>query len=271
MNDPSYLDSLESRSIYVIREAAHVHGPRLGLLWSMGKDSTSLVHLARKAFLGDMSLPVIHIDTSFKFREIYEFRARLAERWGLNLVVANNREALDGGMSPDRGRFHCCMALKTEALRQVIQRLGLRALLVGIRRDEHSIRAKERYYSARTRDFSWDLSQPSLEMWAQYHQAPGEEGTHMRVHPLLHWQEVDVWRYVKREDLPQVDLYRARDGRRYRSIGCECCCSSVASEATDVDAIIRELESTRLAERAGRAQDKESEFTMQKLRSLGYM
>ena len=266
----TYLDELESRSIYVIREAAHAYGDKLALLWSMGKDSTTLLHLARKAFLGELPLRVIHIDTSFKFPEIYAFRARLAEAWRLRLEVAANDAALADGMSPKRGRHRCCTALKTEALAQRVERLGLRALLVGIRRDEHAIRAKERYFSPRGADGSWDVAEAALEMWGEPHRV-ADDTTHCRVHPLLHWREVDVWRYIQREGLPLLELYRASDGRRYRSVGCACCCDAVASEAADVDAIIAEIEQTRVGERSGRAQDKESEFMMQKLRSLGYM
>lgn len=266
-----WLDALESRSIYLIREAAHCYGQDLALLWSMGKDSTVMLHLARKAFLGELPLRVIHIDTSFKFPEIYTFRDRVAQDWGLNLQIVRNESALAEGMSPARGRFACCTALKTDALRDAVAALGLRALLVGIRRDEHGIRAKERYFSRREADGTWNLADASLEMWAEYYRVSHEDGTHCRVHPLLHWREVDVWRYVARERLPMVDLYRARDGARYRSIGCACCCAAVPSDAADIDAIVAELESTRVAERAGRAQDKEGEFMMQKLRSLGYM
>jgi len=271
MAHDAYLDDLESRSIYIIREAFREFGSGLALLWSMGKDSTALAHLVRKAFLDEVPLAVVHLDTSFKFKEIYEFRERYAKLWRLNLVVVRNEEALARGMAPDEGRFDCCMALKTEALRSVIAARGLKALLLAIRRDEHSIRAKERYFSVRDGSFAWDYRNQPIELWAQYHSAGGEEGSHLRVHPMLHWQELDIWRYIKREKLAVVDLYFAKGGRRYRSIGCECCCQAVESRAGTVEKIIRELEQTREAERSGRAQDKEKEYMMQKLRSLGYM
>jgi len=271
MNSDSYLNDLESRSIYIIREAYWEYRDNLAILWSMGKDSTTLVHLARKAFFGNTLIPVMHIDTTFKFKEIYEFRDRYAKRWNLNLIIAKNDTALKKDMSPDKGRFLCCTALKTEALKQALGRYGFKALLVGIRRDEHAIRAKERYFSLRDREFRWDYQSQPLELWAEYYKTQGETGTHFRIHPLLHWREIDIWRYIKRERLPVVDLYFAKNGRRYRSIGCECCCQPVESQADTIDKIIDEIRNTQVTERSGRAQDKEKEYMMQKLRSLGYM
>lgn len=271
MNSGSYLDELESRSIYIIREAFHLYKDRLAILWSMGKDSTMLVHLARKAFLGDVRIPVIHIDTSFKFKEIYDFRDTYAAQWALNLMVAGNNAALEQGMSPEKGRFRCCSALKTEALQRLLKEYDFKALLLAIRRDEHSIRAKERYFSVRTETFQWDYQHQPLELWAEYFKTEAGTGTHFRIHPLLHWREIDVWRYIRRERLPVVPLYYARNGKRYRSIGCACCCRPIPSSASTIDAIIKELETTRIAERSGRAQDKEKEYMMQKLRALGYM
>jgi sulfate adenylyltransferase subunit 2 len=266
-----HLTELESRSIRVIREAYYEYREGLGILWSMGKDSTTLVHLARKSFLGTLPVPVIHLDTSFKFREIYEFRGRLAEKWRLNLIIGKNEPALRKGIYPGNDKFACCTALKTEALKQVISRYKLKALLVAIRRDEHSIRAKERYFSVRDEEFKWDYRGQSLELWSAYYKTDGKTGEHFRIHPLLHWREVDVWKYIRQERLPVVSLYVAKGYRRYRSIGCECCCLPVASSADTIAAIIDELERTTVPERAGRAQDKEKEFMMQKLRSLGYM
>jgi len=272
MNADKYLDELESRSIYIIREAYHEYGGRLGILWSMGKDSTVLVHLARKAFIGRIPCPVIHLDTSFKFREIYEFRGEYSKKWNLPLIVGMNSEVLrDGGVSPEKNRFECCTALKTEALKQILLEHKLKALLVAIRRDEHSIRAKERYFSPRDREFNWDYRHQPLELWAEYYKTEGMDGVHFRVHPLLHWQEIDVWRYIRRENIPVVSLYLAKDRKRYRSIGCACCCSPVDSRADSVNKIIRELEVSKVSERSGRVQDKEREYMMQKLRSLGYM
>ncbi|KPK98812.1 MAG: sulfate adenylyltransferase [Omnitrophica WOR_2 bacterium SM23_72] len=271
MNKDSYLNELESKSIYIIREAYREHKDRLAVLWSMGKDSTTLVHLVRKAFLDKVPIPVVHIDTSFKFKQIYKFRDRYIKEWKLKLIMAKNKGALEQRMSPEKGRFNCCNALKTEALKQLIEKQGLKALLVAIRRDEHALRAKERYFSVRDEDFIWDYQNQPLELWTEYYKTQAQAGSHLRIHPLLHWQEIDIWRYIKKEKLPVVNLYFAKKNKRYRSIGCACCCQPVESCANSIDKIIQELKSTRISERSGRAQDKEREYMMQKLRSLGYM
>jgi len=263
------LSRLEHRSVYVIREA-YAHFRRVALLWSIGKDSTTLLWLVRKAFLGHVPFPVLHIDTGYKFPEIYAFRDEQARRWNLDLHVVRNERALAAGMGPSTEKLACCTALKTEALRQAIARYGFKALLLGIRRDEHGIRAKERYFSPRDERFQWDYRHQPPELWDQF-KSRAEDDSHVRVHPLLHWREVDVWDYVRRENLPVVSLYFARDGRRYRSIGCAPCCAAVPSQAETIDEIVAELRTTRTAERSGRAQDKESAQTMQKLRALGYM
>ncbi len=264
-----HLSQFESESIYVIREAYHRYD-RLAVLWSMGKDSTTLLWLCRKAFLGRIPFPVIHIDTSYKLPEIYEFRERLREKWQLNLVVKRNEEALGDGMHPENpDRLACCHALKTTALKLAIEELELKAVLLGIRRDEHGIRAKERYFSPRTVDFAWNVGDQPPELWDLY--ASGDKAAHDRIHPLLHATELDVWRYIQREQLPVNPLYFSRDGQRYRSIGCAPCCQTIASEAGNVAEIISELETVNSSERAGRVQDKEVAYAMQKLRSLGYM
>jgi len=263
------LDRLEANSIYIIREAQYQF-KNIALLWSIGKDSTTLLWLCRKAFFGKLPFPVVHIDTGCKFEEIYKFRDEHIKKWGLDLIVVRNEEAIARGVSPEDGKFECCNALKTVALQQAIVKHGFDALIVGIRRDEHGIRAKERLFSPRNLNFQWDYKNQPLELWEQYasHQ---EDTRHIRVHPLLGWTEVDVWRYVQRENMPVTDLYFARDGERYRSIGCQTCCLPVSSEASNVDEIVAELKTTKASERSGRAQDKESEFIMQQLRTLGYM
>jgi sulfate adenylyltransferase subunit 2 len=151
-----------------------------------------------------------------------------------------------------------------------IAKYGFKALLLGIRRDEHGIRAKERYFSPRNEQFQWDYENQPPELWDQY-KSKAEDEEHIRVHPLLHWTELNIWEYVKRENLPITDLYFAKNGKRFRSIGCVPCCAPVESEADTIDKIIEELKTTTTSERAGRAQDKESVTTMQKLRALGYM
>ncbi|MBT0663024.1 sulfate adenylyltransferase subunit 2 [Geobacter pelophilus] len=266
-----YLDALESKSICVIREAYQKFRERTAMLWSVGKDSTTLLCLVRKAFFGEIPFPVIHIDTGYKFPEMYEFRDRLAREWGFKVLVARNEEQLECGMGPGKGaKLDCCTALKTNALKYLIDQEGLQAILLGIRRDEHGIRAKERYFSPRDAQFQWDYENQPAELWDQYNSFL-KDNEHYRIHPILHFTELDIWRYVKRENLPLVDLYRSFNGRRYRSIGCFPCCSPVPSSAFTVDEIIAELQSTTESERAGRAQDKENLYTMQKLRSLGYM
>jgi len=265
-----YLDDLESRSIYIIREAYH-RFRRMALLWSVGKDSTTLLCLCRKAFLGQVPFPVIHIDTGYKFPEMYRFRDEYAEQWGLDLIVGTNREAREAGMGPTKGaKLDCCTALKTEALKQVLREHKLEAILLGIRRDEHGIRAKERYFSPRNESFQWDYQNQPAELWDQY-KSLSDDREHFRIHPLLHMTELDVWRYVQREALPVTELYFARNGKRYRSIGCATCCSPVESEASTVAEIIAEVAASKVSERSGRAQDKEDAYTMQKLRALGYM
>lgn len=264
-----HLDELENRSIYIIREAYHEFG-KVAMLWSIGKDSTALLWLCRKAFLGKIPFPILHIDTGYKFKEIYQFRDKWAKEWNLHLVVGRNEEAIKEGMGPEKGKFQCCNLLKTEALKMAIAQYGFKALLLGIRRDEHGIRAKERYFSPRDEKFQWDYRHQPAELWDQY-KSKADDRTHIRVHPLLHWRELDVWEYVKREGIPVVELYFAREGKRYRSIGCHTCCNPVPSSASTVEEIVEELKTTKMAERAGRAQDKEDTYTMQKLRALGYM
>lgn len=264
-----YLQELENESLYIIREAYN-RFRRIGFLWSMGKDSTTLLWLSRKAFFGKLPFPVIHIDTGYKFPEIYEFRERYVREWGLNLIVSKNSEALKGGIGPLNGRFKCCQALKTEALKLTLREHRFTALLLAIRRDEHGIRAKERYFSPRNVDFRWNYRDQPAELWNLYG-TKAEEGGHLRIHPMLHWREIDIWRYIAREKLPVISLYFAREGRRYRSIGCQPCCVPVSSRADNIRKIIKELQVTEEAERGGRVQDKEKAYMMQKLRSLGYM
>ena len=265
----NYLDELENKSIYIIRKA-YARFRNIALCWSVGKDSTSLLWIARKAFFGKIPFPVIHIDTGFKFKEIYQFRDEMVKRWGLNLIISENESAKKENVNPQIGKFECCNALKTEPLKRDIKKYNLKGLLLAIRRDEHGIRAKERCFSPRAEDFTWDYRNQPPEIWDLYKSQSPQEG-HLRIHPLLRWREVDIWRYIKKEKIPVVELYFAKNHKRYRSIGCACCCSPVDSNANSIGKIIRELEATKETERSGRAQDKEDYYTMQKLRSLGYM
>ncbi|MEV1156002.1 sulfate adenylyltransferase subunit CysD [Micromonospora chokoriensis] len=244
---------------------------RPAVLWSMGKDSTSLLWAIRKAFFGEVPFPVIHIDTSYKFPEMYAFRERLTAEWQLDLRVHRNEAALAAGMGPTRGsKLECCTALKTDALKQAIAAGGYDAVIAGIRSDEHGVRAKERIFSPRDASFSWNYHNQPSEFW-DLHEASADDSGHVRVHPMLRWREVDIWEYVEAENIPVPSLYFAEQGRRYRSIGCACCCSSVPSKARTLVDVVLEVRTARDGERAGRAQDKEDAAAMQKLRALGYM
>ncbi len=186
------------------------------------------------------------------------------------MIVAKNDEALKSEVSPEKDRFECCTQLKTQALKNLLEKEKFDALILAIRRDEHGIRAKERYYSPRDDHFKWDYKNQPAEMWDLYVK-PSEDFSHMRVHPILHWSELNVWQYVQQEDLPVNPLYFAEDGKRYRSLGCQPCTVPISSNAKTIGEIVEELETSKTAERAGRAQDKEKAYMMQKLRALGYM
>ena len=264
-----YISKLENQSIFIIREA-YSQFRKVAMLWSIGKDSTTLLWLTRKAFFGKIPFPIMHLDTGYKFKEIYTFRDKYAKDWNFNLIVAKNQEAMDKGVCPEKGKFQCCTELKTNALKKAITKYGFKALYLAIRRDEHGIRAKERIFSPRDIDFEWNYLEQPPELWDQYKTKATEE-EHLRIHPLLGWRELDVWEYIRREGIPIVSLYFSKDGKRYRSIGCECCCSPIDSNADTIDKIVEELKTSKISERSGRAQDKESDYMMQKLRSLGYM
>src|SRR3989344_720733 len=265
-----HLDELENKSIYIIREA-YYQFKNIAALWSIGKDSTTLVWLCRKAFFGKVPFPLVHIDTGHKFPEMYTFRDKYSKEWNIPLIIGKNEEALKKGIicKPEDTK-ECSKELKTKGLQMTIKNHGFKALLLGIRRDEHGIRAKERYFSPRDESFKWDYKNQPPELWDQY-KSNSDDKTHMRIHPLLHWTELDIWEYIKRENIPINELYFAKNGKRYRSLGCMPITKPIDSTATTVDAIIAELKTTKTAERAGRSQDKETAYAMQKLRSLGYM
>jgi len=280
------LRELENKSIFIIREALKKF-KNPAILWSIGKDSTTLLWLCRKALPMGAKLNVIHVDTGCKFREIYEFRSRYTKEWNLNLTVAKNEEGIKN-FSPEKSHFECCNARKTEALKQFVKKNNIDALLLGIRRDEHGLRNKERIMSPRDKDFRWRFAREKtateegdspfesmqdieLDGWNIFATDFGAEADHVRVHPIINWTEQDIWDYIQKEGIPVVDLYFAKNGKRYRSIGCECCCSPVDSDANTVNKIVEELRTTNIKERSGRAQDKEETYIMQKLRSLGYM
>ena len=263
------LSKLENESIFIIREA-YYQFRKVAMLWSIGKDSTTLLWLVRKAFYGNIPFPVLHLDTGYKFGEIYTFRDKFAKEWGLNLTVHKNESALRRGVGPHTAKLECCTELKTNALKDAIEKYKFKALYLGIRRDEHGIRAKERIFSPRDEDFEWNYKNQPPELWDQY-KTKAKDEEHLRIHPLLGWTELDIWEYIRRENIPIVELYFAKEGKRYRSIGCHTCCDPVTSEADTIDKIVEEIKNTNVSERSGRAQDKESAYMMQKLRSLGYM
>ncbi len=257
------LNKIEEKSIFILREA-NSRFKKLAALWSMGKDSTAMLALTRKAFLGKIPFPVIHIDNGIDFPESYRFREELAKKWNMKLIVARSeiKEEISG--------FACCGANKTTALKKVMREHGFDGLIVSIRRDEHGIRAKERYFSPRDKQFKWDYKNQPAELWNNY--TSKLEGTsHIRIHPLLDWNEIDIWNYIKHEKVPMNPLYFARDGYRYRSLGCTHCTVPLKSNADSIDKIIGELRGTKTEERSGRQQDKEKLYIMEKLRALGYM
>lgn len=268
-----HLRALEHESIYVLREAFGKI-QRLGMLWSIGKDSTVLLWLARKAFFGHVPFPLVHIDTTYKIPSMIEYRDRVVREWGLQLVVGRNDAALAAGATFPNGRLsrvECCSLLKTDALRGVIDRHGFTGLIVGVRRDEEPTRAKERYFSPRDETMAWDVADQPPEFWNQF-KTDFAPGTHVRIHPLLHWTELDVWTYIARESIPVIPLYfDDGTGQRYRSLGCAPCTGRIASTARTVPEIVAELRATTAPERAGRAQDQESEAAFEQLRRDGYM
>jgi sulfate adenylyltransferase subunit 2 len=290
------LDRLEHRSVHILREAyAAFH--RLGMLWSIGKDSTVLLWLTRKAFFGHVPFTLIHIDTSFKIPEMIAYRDRLVAEWGLNLIYGENETALAEGRTFPAGtvdRITCCSLLKTEALKRTLSGEWPRykynhetkayerdsdtepftGVIVGARADEEGSRSKERYFSPRTDRSAWEVGDQPPEFWNQY-KTDFVPGTHVRIHPLLDWTELNIWEYIERENIPVVDLYFDRGaGLRYRSLGCAPCTQPVASTAASVRDIVEELRTGRfanIAERSGRAQDAADGGGLETLRRDGYM
>jgi len=298
-----HLDHLENISVRIFREA-YASFKNLSMLWSIGKDSTVLLWLARKAFFGHVPIPLVHIDTAFKIPEMIEYRNRLALEWGLILIVGQHEEAIRNKKTFPDGtvdRMACCGTLKAQALKDTLAGQGNREIdavkryrlnhqtkaleldryldgftgvIAGIRADEEGTRSKERYFSPRNHDNSWELANQPPEFWNQY-KTEFAPGTHVRIHPLLDWTELNIWEYIKRENIPTVSLYYDQgDGKRYRSLGCYPCTKPIESPAKNVDDIIAELKSGKLkniAERSGRAQDKDGGGTLEALRKKGYM
>ncbi|MEA2982712.1 MAG: sulfate adenylyltransferase subunit 2 [Alphaproteobacteria bacterium] len=261
------LDEIEAQSIYIFREA-HARLRKLALLWSLGKDSNVMIWLARKAFFGRVPFPALHVDTGKKFPEMYAFRHRYAKEWGLDLIVepCPSIEAVDATLPPAARSA----ARKTEGLKLALAKHGFDGLFAGIRRDEEATRAKERVFSPRSTDGGWDARDQPPEFWNHFNASP-PRGSHLRVHPILHWTEADIWHYTRREGIPIIPLYFAHNGKRYRSLGDQDITFPFASAARSIDEIIAELEATRTPERAGRAMDHESEDAFERLRTTGYL
>ncbi len=262
-----HLDVLESRTIYILREAFNKID-NLAMLWSLGKDSNAMLWMARKAFFGYVPMPLVHIDTEKKFPEMYEFRDRYVKEWNLDLRSGTCPPVEE--MDPTLPPAARSAARKTAGLNKMLEKEKFAGLIAGIRRDEEGTRAKERVFSPRGEQNKWNFRDQPPEFWDQFKTDFAPE-THIRVHPILHWTEIDIWRYIQREGIPIVDLYFAKNGKRYRSLGDQDITSPVDSEASTLDEIIEELQHTKIAERSGRAMDHESEDAFERLRADGYM
>jgi sulfate adenylyltransferase subunit 2 len=292
------LDELEAESIHIIREVA-AEGERPVMMYSIGKDSSVMLHLARKAFYpAPIPFPLLHVDTTLKFPEMIYFRDRMSKEIGLDLRVHTNQQAIDDGANPwEMGTVRCCGFLKTQAL---LDSLGIGEydlVICGARREEERSRAKERVFSFRDIHGQWDPRRQRPEFWEMYNTKlhPGES---MRVFPLSNWTELDVWRYIAREGIEVVPLYFAaerdvieRNGQlipmgegtpilpgevsvkrlcRFRTLGCYPCTGAVASSAANVEEIIAELQQARLSERTTRIIDHDQDGSMERKKREGY-
>jgi sulfate adenylyltransferase subunit 2 len=293
----SHLEALESESIYILREAV-AEFARPVMLYSIGKDSSVMLRLAQKAFYpSKIPFPLLHIDTSYKFPEMIEFRDCYAKEIGAELIVHQNREALERGANPFvLGTQKCCGLLKTKSLLDALQAGGFDAAFGGARRDEEKSRAKERIYSFRDSQGQWDPKNQRPELWNNFNSRI-DKGESIRVFPLSNWTELDVWLYIHAENIPIVPLYYAaerevveRNGSlvlvdpndrlpgehtqrvscRMRSLGCVPCTGAIRSEADTVPKIIAEMLSFRNSERENRAIDHDEEGSMEIKKREGY-
>jgi sulfate adenylyltransferase subunit 2 len=294
----SHLRALEAESIHIIREVAAEFSKPV-LLYSIGKDSSVLLRLALKAFApGRLPFPLMHIDTTYKFKEMIDFRDSLPSRYGVELLVYTNQEAIDGGANPFQlGTQKCCGLLKTRALLDGLAKYGFDAAFGGARREEEKSRAKERVFSFRDKFGQWDPKNQRPELWNLYN-GRVEKGETIRVFPLSNWTELDIWRYIELESIELVSLYFARehemlvrDGKlmpvehkppmregeqtqkvmsRMRSLGCTYCSGGVHSSAQSIPEIINELVLERRSERENRIVDHDTEGSMEIKKREGY-
>lgn len=291
------LDQLESEAIFVLREVVATMANPV-VLYSVGKDSSVLLHLLMKAFApAPPPVPLLHIDTGFKFPEMYTFRDQRAKDLGLKLIVSRNEAAIAAGTNPlDLGTQKCCGLLKTKALLDALKENQFDCAIGGARRDEEKSRAKERFFSFRDKFGQWDPRLQRPELWKLFNteHAPGES---IRVFPLSNWTELNVWQYIARENIPVVPLYFAqkrsmhvagdqlipaglpsspKSGKpeqvmcRFRTLGCSPCTGAVRSDAIDVEGIIKELEAARISERSSRVIDHDVEGSMEIKKREGY-
>lgn len=295
----SHLEELEAESIYIIREvAASFEKPVM--LYSIGKDSAVLLHLALKAFYPSKPpFPLLHVDTTWKFREMIAFRDQVAKTTGVELLVHINEEGVKQGIGPiSHGSALHTDVMKTESLKQALDKYGFDAAFGGARRDEEKSRAKERVFSFRTKTHRWDPKNQRPELWHNYNSRlhPGES---IRAFPLSNWTELDIWTYIEKENIPLVPLYFAkerpvveRDGTlimvdderlplepgetpenrlvRFRTLGCYPLTGAIESSAASVADIIEELTLSRLSERQGRVIDHDESGSMEKKKQEGY-
>lgn len=294
----THLECLEAESIHILREVA-AQFERPVLLYSVGKDSSCLVKLAQKAFYpGKIPFPLMHVDTGYKFKEMYEFRDRFIKEIGANLIIYRNQEAIANNANPyDLGTQRCCGYLKTQALLDGLKKYDFDAAIGGARRDEEKSRAKERVFSFRDKFGQWDPKNQRPELWSQYN---GKilKGESIRVFPLSNWTELDIWHYILLEEIPVVPLYFAAPRKvvirgsqlipadesakifpgetiqevvcRFRSLGCTPCTGAVRSDATTLEQIVGEMMVSRTSERATRVIDHDSESSMESKKREGY-